>query len=196
MSLPADDPQEEVESSERLYDGEILSVRRDSVRLSNSRAAKREIVEHRGSVVMLAIEAGGVIPFVRQWRTPTQCALLELPAGTLEAGEDPESAAARELEEEVGLRPGRLEEVHRFWIAPGWATEYMHGYIARDCTRVAPRPDEDEILVIERYTLGESMRLVTEGEIEDAKSLLMLQALALTAVGPLGAKVIHHYAGE
>lgn len=196
MSPPTDDLREVVESSERLYDGQVLKVRRDKVRLPNGRPGQREVVEHRGSVVILALEAGGTIPFVRQWRTPTGRALLELPAGTLDADEAPQLAAARELEEEVGLRPGRLEELHRFWTSPGWATEYMHGYIARDCTRVPPHPDDDEILVVERYTLGESMQLVTEGEIEDAKSILMLQALALRAVGPLGAKVIRHYIGE
>ncbi len=137
-----------------------------------------------------------MIPFVRQWRVPAERALLELPAGTLEAGEDPQTAAARELEEEVGLRPGRLENVHRFWISPGWATEYMHGYLARDCTRVPPRPDKDELLIVECYTLGESMQLVKEGEVEDAKTLLMLHALALSAIGSRGAQIIQNYCGD
>jgi ADP-ribose pyrophosphatase len=179
-----------------LYDGAILKIRRDNVRLCNGRVASREVVEHRGSVVILALEPDGTIPFVRQWRGPARRPLLELPAGTLEIGEDPAIAAARELEEEVGLRPGELTEVHRFWISPGWTTEYMHGYIARNCARVDPSPDEDEFFVIERYTLGDSMRLITEGEIEDAKTLLMLQSLAFDAVGPLGVKVVRSYQGH
>lgn len=193
---PADALREETASSERLYDGRVLRLRRDSVRLPDGRTAQREVVEHPGSVVILALEAGGMIPFVRQWRTPAERALLELPAGTLDAGEDPQVAAARELEEEVGLRPGRLERMHRFWISPGWATEYMHGYLARDCTRVPARPDEDELLFVERYTLEESMQLVREGEVEDAKSLLMLHALALRAIGSRGVRTIEHYRGD
>ena len=192
----ADALREEITSSERLYDGRVLGLRRDTVRLPDGRTAQREVVEHPGSVVILALEAGGMIPFVRQWRVPAKRALLELPAGTLDAGEDPQIAAARELEEEVGLRPGRLERLHRFWISPGWAMEYMHGYLARDCTRVPPRPDEDELLLVERYTLEESMQLVREGEVEDAKSLLMLYALALSAVGSRGVRIIQDYRGD
>ena len=193
---PAEPLREETLHSERLYEGRILNLRRDRVRLPDGREADREVVEHRGSVVMLALHADGLIPFVRQWRAPARRSLLELPAGTLDPGEDPEAAAARELAEEVGLRPGSLETLLTFWVAPGWAEEYMHGFLARDCTPCERAPEDDEILLVERYTLGQSMQLVRDGEIDDVKSIVMLQALALRAMGPLGDKVIRSYRGD
>ena len=187
---------EETLHSEHLYQGRILNLRRDHVRLADGRESTREVVEHRGAVVVLALMEGGRIPFVRQWRAPAGRALLELPAGTLEAGEEPEHAARRELAEEVGLSPGTLEPLLGFWVAPGWAEEFLHAFFASDCTPVDRHPDHDEILQVEGYTLGEAMDLVRAGEIQDAKSLVLLQALALRAVGPLGQKVIRFYRGD
>lgn len=196
MPDPADPLREETLHSERLYQGRILNLRRDHVRLADGREATREVVEHRGAVVILALAGEGRIAFVRQWRAPARRALLELPAGTLEAGEEPEPAALRELAEEVGLRPGTLEPLLGFWVAPGWAEEFLHAFLARDCTPVDRHPDHDEILQVEFYSLGEAMDRVRAGEIQDAKSLVLLQALALRAVGPLGQKVIRFYRGD
>ncbi|MEE9278236.1 MAG: NUDIX hydrolase [Dehalococcoidia bacterium] len=194
--LTPDDLQEQTLQSERLYEGRVVSLRRDTLRLADGHEAVREVVEHRPSVVVLALDEDGRIAFVRQWRTPAGGVLLELPAGVIEPDERPEAAAARELQEEVGLKPGALERVHGFYAAPGWATEYLHGFIARDCEPSPLPADSDERVVVEFYTLGEAMRLVADGEIKDAKSILMLQALALRAVGALGEKVIRFYRGD
>lgn len=191
-----DDLSEETLSSERIYDGDVVSLRRDTLRLPGGVETVREVVEHRPAVVILALDDEGRIAFVRQWRTPAGRALLELPAGGVDAGEGPEAAATRELQEEVGLRPGSLEPIHAFYVAPGWATEYLYGFIARDCVPGRLPADADERILTERHTLGEAMDLVASGDIEDAKTILMLQALALRAVGPLGAKVIRFYRGE
>ncbi len=192
----ADDLREETLSSERIYDGHVVNLRRDTLRLPGGVEAVREVVEHRPAVVILALDDEGRIAFVRQWRTPAERALLELPAGGVDPGEGPEAAAARELQEEVGLRPGSLEPIHGFYVAPGWATEYLYGFIARDCVPGRLPADADERILTERHTLGEAMDLVASGDIEDAKTILMLQALALRALGPLGAKVIRFYRGE
>ena len=193
---PPDPLQEETVSSERLYEGRIVSVRRDTQRLADGREAAREVVEHAPAVVILAFDEEGRIVFVRQWRSPAGRPLLELPAGGVEPGEDPRACAARELQEEAGLKPGALEPLPSFYVAPGWATEYLYGFLARDCEPSRLPGDDDERLVVERYSLGEAMDLIAAGEIEDAKSIVCLQAVALRAVGALGAKVIRFYAGE
>ena len=182
-------------SSEHVYEGSRLSLRVDQVRMADGRRAAREVVEHPDAVVVLAYGDDGRIAFVRQWRAPAERPLLELPAGRIDPGESPAEAARRELREEVGLEPRDLQPSHGFYVAPGWATEYLYGFIARDCAEAPLPPDEDEELQVEWLTLGEAMQAVEQGEIVDAKSLILLQSQALEAVGPLGRKIIHHYRG-
>jgi ADP-ribose pyrophosphatase len=193
---PPEALREETIGSERIYDGAVVSLRIDTLRLADDSQVVREVIEHQAAVVILAIDDEGRIAFVRQWRTPIGRDILELPAGGLESGEDPEAAATRELQEEAGLKPGTLEPIHRFYVAPGWATEELHGFIARDCTTSALPADADERIAVEFYNLGEALDFVANGEIEDAKTILMLQACALRAVGPLGAKIWRYYRGE
>ena len=194
--MSADDRlRETLLSSERVYEGSRLSLRVDRMEMADGRRASREIVEHPDAVVVLAYDAEGQIAFVRQWRAPVERPLLELPAGRIDPGETPEQAARRELREEVGLNPGALEPVREFYVAPGWATEYLYGFIARDCAPAPLPPDEDEELIVEWLTLGEAMQAVEQGQIVDAKSQILLQAQALEAVGPLGRKIVRHYRG-
>ena len=187
---------ETVIESNPAYDGIRVSVRVDRHRMADGRIAAREVVQHPDSVVILALREDGLIPFVRQWRAPAGGVLLELPAGKIDPGEAPEAAARRELREEVGLDPAELEPLPAFYVAPGWATERLFAYIARDCTESPLPPDDDEELLIEWLSLGEAMQRAEDGEIIDAKSLVLMQALALRAIGPLGRKVVHHYRGE
>ena len=187
---------EEVLQSEQVYKGPIFTVRRNTILLYDKSRVIREIVEHRPGVVVLCLDEAGKIAFVKQWRTPVGRVLLELPAGGMEVGEQPETAASRELQEEVGLKPGTLELLHSFYVAPGWASELLHGFIARDCTLSELPADGDERISVEFHTLGKAIDLVNSGHINDAKSILMLQAWALRAVGPLGAKIWGQYRGE
>ena len=187
---------EQTIGSARVYEGRIVNLRHDTQRLADGTEFTREVVEHAPAVVILPLLEGGRIAFVRQWRAPAGGPLLELPAGGVEPAETPEQAAARELQEEVGLRPGRLERVAGFYVAPGWATEYLHAFIARDCTDGALPADADERVQITILTLAEALDGVRRGAIEDAKSIVLLQALALRAVGALGEKVIRFYRGE
>ena len=196
-SPPSPDPfHEQTLGSERVYSGRVLGLRVDDIRLADGATVQREIVDHADSVVILAMDADGHIAFVRQWRTPAGRALLELPAGGIDPGETAEAAAARELQEEAGWRPGRLEPLARFYISPGWTTEYMYGFLAWECTPAQLPADPDERIEVRHHTLAQAMDLAARGEIEDAKTLLMLQALALRAVGPLGEKVVRFYRGE
>ena len=192
----ADSLIETVRESETVFQGQRISVRVDEVEMADGRRARREVVEHPDAVVMLALRDDGEIAFVRQWRHPTGRPLLELPAGRIDLGETPEQAARRELREEVGLDPGRLEFARGFFVAPGFADEFLHGFIARDCVESPLAADEDEELIVEWRPLGQAIELVESGEIIDAKSVILIQHLALEAVGPLGRKIVRHYRGQ
>ena len=187
---------ESVLTSEQVFDGSRIKVRVDEVAMADGRRARREVVEHPDAVVILAFRDDGNIAFVRQWRHPTGRPLLELPAGRVDPGESPEQAARRELREEVGLDPARLDFARGFYVAPGFADEFLHGFIARDCKESPLEADEDEELIVEWKPLGEAIELVDSGEIIDAKSVILLQYLALEAVGPLGRKIVRHYRGQ
>ena len=189
MSAMPDPLKETVLTSEQVFSGSRISVRVDEVVMADGRRARREVVEHPDAVVILALRDDGSIAFVRQWRHPTGRPLLELPAGRLDPGESPEQTARRELREEVGLDPARLDFARGFYVAPGFADEFLHGFIAREA-------DEDEELIVEWKPLGEAIELVEAGEIIDAKSVILLQYLALQAVGPLGRKIVRHYRGQ
>jgi ADP-ribose pyrophosphatase len=166
---------------QRIYDGRVVNLRVDTVRLANGRTATREVVEHAAAVAIVAVDPTGALLLVRQWRTPTGRALLEVPAGTLDPGEAPEAAAQRELQEETGYRAGRLTRLGGFWVAPGYCTEYIHVYLAEDLIESRLTADEDEHIAVERVTLAEALALIDAGEIDDAKSQVGLLRYARRA---------------
>ena len=135
-------------------------------------------------MAIVAIDADDRVLLVRQWRTPAEQILLEIPAGTLDVDpvtgrtEDPDLAARRELEEETGYRAGEWRVLSRFWTAPGFATELMHLYLATDLTPAHPDerlgPDEDEHLRVERLPFDAAVDAALAGRISDAKSLVGL----------------------
>ena len=139
---------------------------------------------HPGAVAVVALDADDQVLLVRQYRSPAERVLLEIPAGTLDvdpatgAIEDPELASRRELEEETGYRAGRWQKLAAFWTAPGFASELMHLYLATDLTPAHPYgrlgPDEDEHLRLERRPFADAVEAALAGEISDAKSLVGL----------------------
>jgi ADP-ribose pyrophosphatase len=164
----------ELLKSEIVYPGRAFTIRRDTVRLPDGRETTLDIVTHVGSVILLPVDDQGNLLFVRQYRHATGLDLLELPAGTLDEGEQPEACARRELREETGMAAGNLEHLGGFYLAPGYSTEYMHVYLAT-CLRPDPlEADADEFLSVEAIPLPKALEMARQGEIPDAKSLAAL----------------------
>ncbi|HEY8490526.1 MAG TPA: NUDIX hydrolase [Dehalococcoidia bacterium] len=156
----------------------MVKLRVDTVALAGGRTTQREVVEHGEVVAMVPLDAQGNVVLVRQYRLPAGQALLEVPAGGVRPDETPEQAAERELREETGYRPGRLQPVTGFYVAPGYCTEYIHLYLAEDLREDPLDGDEDEQVEVVRLPLREAVRLVETGQIQDAKSIIGLLAAA------------------
>ena len=171
--------------SASLYQGKILSLRRDRVRLPSGRLTIREVVEHSDSVCMVPLDEAGNVVLVRQYRTPTESALLEVPAGGIEDGEVSEQAVLRELQEEIGYTAGSLRLLSGFWLAPGWCDEFMYAYLATNLIPSRMDPDDDEIIETVRVPLNETLGLIEQGAIQDAKSIASL-LLAMQVVSSAG----------
>ncbi|MHB8576613.1 MAG: NUDIX hydrolase [Dehalococcoidia bacterium] len=164
--------------SERMYDGKVVNLRVDTVRFEDGREAKREVVEHGGAVAIVAIDNDARLLLVRQFRTPVGDDLLEVPAGGIDDGEEPEAAAQRELQEETGYRAARIRRLAGFWVAPGYCTEFIHVFLAEGLTESRLDADDDEAITVERFTLAESIAMIASGEIRDAKSIVGILAFA------------------
>ncbi|MEX1246872.1 MAG: NUDIX hydrolase [Anaerolineales bacterium] len=160
--------------SEITYRARVFDVQRDEVRYPSGHKTTYEIVVHNGAVAMVPVDADGGILFVRQYRHTTGKRILEIPAGTLNKGEDPEACAQRELREEIGMAPGRLTRLAEFYLAPGYSTERMHVYLAQDLRPEHLPHDEDEDLDVEKLSMGEAFAAIRNGEIEEAKTMLGL----------------------
>ncbi len=165
---------EEILHSQYLYRGHILKLRLDEVRLANTHIVAREIVEHRGAVAIVALDAEDRVLMVRQYRSAAARELLEIPAGTLEDGEDPALCATRELKEETGYMAALWEPLGYFYSSPGFSTERMYLYLARQLTQTEAAPEEDEAITVETVPLAEAMDQIERGQIVDAKSILGL----------------------
>ncbi len=175
---------ERVVDSRILHRGRYLTFRVDTIERADGSRSERDIAGHPGAVAVVAIDAEDRVLLVRQWRTPAERVLLEIPAGTLDedeatgAIEDPELASRRELEEETGYRAGAWRKLAAFWTAPGFAGERMHLYLATDLEPAHPDvrlgPDEDEHLRLERRPFADAIAAVESGEIADAKSIVGL----------------------
>ena len=172
-------------ASARIYQGAILALRKDRVRMPNGRLTVREVLEHSDSVCMVPLDADGNVLLVRQYRKPTESVLLEVPAGGIEEGETPEEAAMRELQEEVSQVAGDLRALPGFWLAPGWCDEYMYAFLATDLRPSDLEQDYDEIVDAVRVPLSKALELIEQGEIRDAKSIAALLQ-AVRVVGDAG----------
>ena len=156
------------------FDGGHVKVRVDRVIEPSGREATREIVVHPGAVCIVARPNPDEVLLVRQYRHSTGKELLEIPAGGLDPGEDPLDAARRELEEETGFLAQDLVERGSFWTTPGFTTEYMWLYEATELARTQTHPDEDEVIEVVVVKTAEALRMIDDGRIEDAKSILGL----------------------
>jgi len=163
--------EEKTVSIQRLHEGRIIHLREDTVVLPSGRTAKREIVEHKGAVCIVPITNDGKIVFVRQFRKPAEAALLELPAGGLETEEEPLACAQRELTEEIGFRAEAMSPLFECFLAPGYSTELMHGFLGENLIEDKAEADIDENILIEEYSLEEALALLDSGQIRDAKTI-------------------------
>jgi ADP-ribose pyrophosphatase len=158
----------------QIYEGRVISLRVDEIEVASGVNVRREVVTHPGAVVMLPIDEQGRILWVKQYRYAAKRELLELPAGTLEHGEEPLATAHRELREEVGHAAATLEPLGGFYSAPGFCSEYLRAYLATGLTADAADGDEDEDIEVVPLTLDESLARLDAGDIIDAKSIATL----------------------
>lgn len=163
---------ERMESSQTIFEGHIVKLTVDQVRLPDGNPAQREVVYHPGGVAVLALDGEDRVYLVRQYRYPIRKLLLELPAGKLDHGqEDPIEGARRELAEETGLEAGEWTYLGHILASPGFCTEDLHMYLARELTRKEQHLDEDEFLDVVTMPFGELVGQVMDGAITDAKTV-------------------------
>ena len=158
-------------SSKPIYNGHILKLRVDEVKLDNGKTANREIVEHRGATAMVPLLEDGRVILIRQYRYAASTELLEIPAGTLEPNEEPENCARRELEEETGYKCREMKKMLEIFLAPGYSTEKIHIYLATGLSETKTRLEEDERIDVEKVPLSIVLELVKKGSIRDAKTI-------------------------
>ena len=158
-------------SSEKIFDGRILHVRRDTVLLPNGHPPCRKQWEPPTGVCVLALDDQERVLVVSQFRYPYGEVLRELPAGKLEYGEDPAQAAIRELREETGAVAGTFQPLGELYPSPGYCGEIIRMYLARDLSFGDTDPDEDEFLGLERVPFSQLVEQVLSGEIKDAKTI-------------------------
>ena len=163
--------------SETIYDGRAVKLRVDTVEMSGGRQTTREIVEHSDCVAVVAIDDEDNVMLVSQFRQAVENELLEIPAGGIEPGEDPPAAVSREMQEETGYYPHKLERLGGFYSAPGYCTEFLHLYLATDLVASQLFAEDTEEIRLVRVPLAQVPELIASGSIRDAKSLAGLYLL-------------------
>jgi ADP-ribose pyrophosphatase len=158
-------------ASREIFDGRVVRLSVDRVRLPNGAETELEMIRHRGASAVVPLDADGNVLLVRQYRYATGGYILEVPAGKLDGGEPPEECAIREVEEETGHRPGRLVDLGWIWTTPGFTDERIWLYLATDLEPTRQQLQSNEVLSVERLPLDEAADLAARGKIRDAKSI-------------------------
>jgi ADP-ribose pyrophosphatase len=176
--------EEKTTKTESIFNGKVISLQVDDVLLPDGKEAKRELIKHPGAVCVIAITDEQKIILVEQYRKALERPLVEVPAGKLEAGEEPSYCAERELEEETGYRPGSITYIQSFYTSPGFADELVHVFLAEGLEKVEGGlvADEDEFVELMEVTLSEAEQLAKEERIFDAKTLWALQYIRLNGL--------------
>ena len=159
-------------SSEIIFKGRLLDVRRDEVRLPNGNSSTREWIKHPGAVCIIPRLPDKRLGLIRQYRYPVQQEMIELPAGKLDENEKPEICAMRELEEEIGYRSTKLTFLTNIHPAIGFADEVMGLFLAENLVQSVTKYDEDEFLELMPTHLEKAVRMVWNGEITDVKTII------------------------
>lgn len=163
--------EEKTVSSEKKFEGRIITVKLDKVEMPDGSLSSREIVEHPGGVGIVAITDNDEVIMVKQYRKPLEKAIYEIPAGKLDKGEEHRDCGIRELEEETGLRANSFEYLGFIYPSPGFTDEVTHVYLAKGLERGEAHPDDDEFLDVERIPLSKAVEMVMSNEINDAKTV-------------------------
>ncbi|MDD5190614.1 MAG: NUDIX hydrolase [Dehalococcoidales bacterium] len=166
----------EIMASKVLFAGRAVTLHIDDIVMPDGRKTTREIVEHLPAVAVVAVDAENNVLLVRQYREAVKQELLEIPAGGIDAGEDPETAVRREMQEETGFLPGKLVKLCGFYAAPGYCTEFMHVYLATDLTPGRLYAEDTSEISLVKAPVKEIPALLRSGKIIDAKSIAGLYA--------------------
>ncbi len=169
----------------QIYQGRIISLRLEDVRLPTGARVELEVVSHPGAAAIVAIDDEGEVALLHQYRYAAGGYIWEIPAGTLNPGEPPLQCAGRELREETGLVAGELILLGSVLTTPGFCDERIHLFLARRLTVATQELDHDEVLSVSRRPLAQALEMIQRGEIQDAKSIagLHLAAAHLAANG-------------
>jgi ADP-ribose pyrophosphatase len=170
-------------SSQQIYQGHAVNIRVDTVEKAGRRKTTRDVVEHSDCVAVVAIDEQDNVILVRQFRHPVDRFLLEIPAGGIDPGEDPLDSVRRELQEEIGYFPRRIDKLGGFYSIPGYGTEYLHCFLATDLVPGRLVAEDTEDIELVRISPSEIPRLITSGEICDAKSIAALLMFLLIRQG-------------
>jgi len=158
--------------TKRIYKGRIVSLREDTVKLPTGKITKREIVEHKGAVAVVALYGKDKIVLIRQYRKPAKASLFEIPAGLVRKGEKPSQAALRELEEETGFRAKIIKKIIEGYSSPGYSTEIIRFFLARNLKKVKQRFEEDELIDVEIFSIKSCLGMIRNGKIRDLKTII------------------------
>ncbi len=162
---------EKVLNSKVIYEGRILKLSVDTVRTADGSQSTREIVERTDCIGVIPVDADDNILMVKQYRLATGKELLEIPAGGIDPGEDSAAAVIREMQEETGLRPQRVERLTGFYLSPGFCSEYLHLYLAADLEPDPLSAEDTAGIEVVRVPVAQIPGLIASGRIEDAKSI-------------------------
>ena len=165
--------EEKTLNSQIVYDGKVMTVIKDDIETSTGHKSFREVVIHNGGVVIVALKEDKIL-FVNQYRYPLKDTNLELPAGKLEIGENPDIASKRELEEETGYRAKLWKSLGYIYTTPGICTEKLYLYLAKDLEFVGQHLDEGEVLEVFEYKLDNVLTMIKSGQINDSKTICAL----------------------
>lgn len=172
--------EEKTISSESIYEGKVISVRKEVVELTDGRKANRELVGHPGGVGVIAVNDDGMVFMVSQYRIAAKQMMLEIPAGKKEYGEDSLECGKRELIEETGYEGGEFIHLGDYYATPGYCEEVLSIYLARNLKFVGQSLDDGEFLNVSKHSLDELYQMVMNNEIHDAKTAVaILKAKAL-----------------
>ncbi|MCC3865314.1 NUDIX hydrolase [Terrisporobacter petrolearius] len=159
-------------SSDLIYTGKTIKLRVDTVEVPNKGYQKREIIEHKGAVAIVAMTDDNKIVLVKQYRKAVEKELYELPAGKIEIGEDPLDCAIRELKEETGYSVDSLKLIHKYYATPGFSNQLVFIYLAKNLIPGESHLEEDEFLEVHELDKEEVYNMVISNEICDSKTVI------------------------